>query len=106
MDRVHGTVDRAAQLGPRWTSGRHRKQTRRLFAGAWHASCTGLRVSPVKVGEEVGDEAKPRGCSLEHGRWRRGSTTIAKSGGRELHSTQALERERKLESGVERCGVL
>jgi hypothetical protein len=61
--------------------------------------------SLAKAGEQEGDEAKPTGCSPEHGLWWRGGTTVVKSGSGEVHGAQVLERGRELESGVERCRV-
>jgi hypothetical protein len=49
-----------------------------LITGAWRASAAGL---DGEARMEEGDEAKPRRCSAEHGRRRRGGAMVAKSGG-------------------------
>jgi hypothetical protein len=49
-----------------------------LITGARRASAAGLDGEARK---EEGDEVKPRRCSAEHGRRRRGDAMAAKSGG-------------------------
>jgi hypothetical protein len=65
----------------------------------------GPESSPVATGEDEEDEAVPKGCSLEHGQWRRGGTMEAKSGS-DSSGVGAGESDRELKREGRRCGLL
>jgi hypothetical protein len=72
MDRVHVTVDRVAWSSPWWTSRRCGPWVRQRATGVGRDGRWGFEGSLVGARDDEGDEVKPRGCSPEHKRWRRG----------------------------------
>jgi hypothetical protein len=85
MHRVHGAMDRW-RAGVHGGSGAPQTLAQRCLTGVQRTSARGRWCSPVVAEGNEGNEAVLEGCSTEHERQQRGSTTVVDDGGRSFTS--------------------